>query len=326
MNRFAARRLLVQWVPHGFGYKSLNVPFALWLASRVWLRGDELHLLVHEPYMRESWPPRYVVASAIEQLMLWIVGTAASRVWLSTPSWHDYVAPYVRRETPIEWLPIPAPQEVGAEGDVARRFSGASEVPGSAHSSDSLLVGHFSTHSPVVTRILEPAIEQVLHRSTATVLLIGRDSEKCRERIVNAAPQYAERIQATGAIDMDAVVSLIRECDVMLQPFPDGITVRNTSALLSLACRVPLVTNHGPLTEQVWACSRAAILAGAPDAAQLAARTLDALDDASMRQAVAAAGARLYYEQFDIHRAVSLLKASTTVSDRLPSTVSHARA
>ena len=38
----APRRLFVQWVPHGFGYKSLNMPFCLW----VWRRargGDSVH-------------------------------------------------------------------------------------------------------------------------------------------------------------------------------------------------------------------------------------------------------------------------------------------
>jgi hypothetical protein len=35
LDRFAApRRLLVQWVPHGFGYRSLNVPFCAWISRR----------------------------------------------------------------------------------------------------------------------------------------------------------------------------------------------------------------------------------------------------------------------------------------------------
>src|SRR5580765_5719342 len=35
LDRFPQpRRLLVQWVPHGFGYRSMNVGFCLWLGKR----------------------------------------------------------------------------------------------------------------------------------------------------------------------------------------------------------------------------------------------------------------------------------------------------
>src|SRR6185503_16674955 len=30
----APRRLLVQWVPHGYGYRSMNIAFCLWLWKR----------------------------------------------------------------------------------------------------------------------------------------------------------------------------------------------------------------------------------------------------------------------------------------------------
>ena len=34
LDRFPPpRRLLVQWVPHGFGYRSMNVGFCLWLRA-----------------------------------------------------------------------------------------------------------------------------------------------------------------------------------------------------------------------------------------------------------------------------------------------------
>src|SRR2546426_705918 len=35
LNQFPApRRLLVQWVPHGYGYRSMNLPVCLWLWQR----------------------------------------------------------------------------------------------------------------------------------------------------------------------------------------------------------------------------------------------------------------------------------------------------
>ena len=51
LDRFPPpRRLLLQWVPQGFGYRSLNVGFCLWLRRRA-RRGDHVEIMVHEPYL-----------------------------------------------------------------------------------------------------------------------------------------------------------------------------------------------------------------------------------------------------------------------------------
>src|SRR5215813_8824040 len=36
------RRLLIQWVPHGYGYKSINLPFCLWLWKRATFDRDHI--------------------------------------------------------------------------------------------------------------------------------------------------------------------------------------------------------------------------------------------------------------------------------------------
>src|SRR5688572_4626035 len=56
----APRRLLVQWVPHGFGRRSMNLGFCLWVARRA-RRGDRVHVVVHEPYLEFTRGPwRYL--------------------------------------------------------------------------------------------------------------------------------------------------------------------------------------------------------------------------------------------------------------------------
>ena len=50
-NAFAPpRRLVVQWVPHGYGRRGLNVAFTRWLRRRA-RAGDRIDLIVHEPFM-----------------------------------------------------------------------------------------------------------------------------------------------------------------------------------------------------------------------------------------------------------------------------------
>src|ERR1700733_15362311 len=49
LDRFPApRRILVQYVPHGYGRRSMNVPFCIWLWRRARNKGDSLEIMVHE--------------------------------------------------------------------------------------------------------------------------------------------------------------------------------------------------------------------------------------------------------------------------------------
>ena len=51
LNESAApRRLVVQWVPHGYGRKGMNIAFSRWLRERA-RAGDRIDLIVHEPFM-----------------------------------------------------------------------------------------------------------------------------------------------------------------------------------------------------------------------------------------------------------------------------------
>jgi len=293
-------RLFVQWVPHGYGYKSLNVPFAAWLAWRALVRGNELHLMVHEPYMRVSWPPLHVLAATVQKLMLWMLGHAASHVWLSTEGWLPWVTPFVRRSTPVSLMPVSSPIEPERGADAA-----LDEAP--EHTP--LVVGHFSTYSPVVTVLLEPALRSLLEGCDAHVRLIGRDSERFAATFVERHPAFAHRVHAVGTQPLSALPAELAACDLMLQPYPDGITARNTSALAALAFGLPVVSNSGPLTESFWNESGAALLAAAPQAELLAEQALAAVREPALRRRVARAGATMYTNHLSREQAVRQLSA-----------------
>ena len=312
MDAHPDRRLLVQWVPHGYGYKSLNVPFAFWLAWRARMRGDDLQLMIHEPYMRERWPPRYLAASLIERVMLWLIGIASSRTWLSTPSWRPFVRHYVRRGTPLEWLPVPAPLDPPSTSPEPKGDAG---VP---------VIGHFSTHSPVVTAILGPALETILRNCTASIVLMGRDSERFRANLVERFPACAPRVTATGVLEVSEIATRMRACDVMLQPYPDGITTRNTSMLLALASGLCVVSNAGPLTEDLWKSNGAVVLAPDADPATLATLTMSLLNEPEHLAAAASRGARLYRDVFDIRHAAAALTHSVSHTTSAASPALHA--
>jgi glycosyltransferase involved in cell wall biosynthesis len=300
----APRRLFVQWVPHGYGWQSLNVLFAAWLASRALLRRDELHVMVHEPFLQFSGSPRTLAAGLVHRLMLLVACAGASRVWLSIPKWGPEIRPYVPRRVPIACLPIPAPSigTISVKGHDARRrelFPNGEPV-----------VGHFGTFSALVTSLLAPALDVVLEKSTARVLLIGRGSGVFRSQLVEKHPDMADRIVATGTLESEDIAPHVRACDVMVQPYPDGISARRTSSLALLRAGLPVVTNEGWLTEPFWRTAGAVTLADNPDGARVGEAAVDLLADSARREALSVRAQELYNQRFDAKHAVAPLIAA----------------
>ena len=94
----------------------------------------------------------------------------------------------------------------------------------------------------------------------------------------------------------------------MLQPYPDGISSRRTSAMVALSHAVPIVTTTGPLTESIWEASGAAVLVPVGDPGQLASATASLLNDAARRASLARHAAAVYDQQFDLRHTISALR------------------
>ena len=85
------RRILVQWVPHGYSRRAMNLPFCLWLKGRA-AAGDRVELMVHEPYLEFAGTWRQTAAAAVHRLMTIVLLRAAARVWMSIPAWQRSAA------------------------------------------------------------------------------------------------------------------------------------------------------------------------------------------------------------------------------------------
>src|SRR5690606_9406972 len=103
------RRLLVQWVPHAFGRRSLNVAFCRWIRRRG-RRGDWIELMVHEPFLafREG-SFKQDVGAAVHRVMAMLLLSVAQRVWVSIPAWAVCLRPWaLGRRIPFQWMPVPS--------------------------------------------------------------------------------------------------------------------------------------------------------------------------------------------------------------------------
>jgi glycosyltransferase involved in cell wall biosynthesis len=309
------RRILVQYVPHAFGWKGANLRFAAWLYRR---RRESVWVMFHEVFFPMSWRQTAVQngLGAATRAMAALVNGAAERRFVAIPAWQTLLAPLGHAQAPIEWLPVPStiPVVVDPAGVQAVRHR---------YAAGPRLVGHFGTDGALIRPLLSDAVRSLAARSDCAILLIGRGSDEARRRIVSVDSHLEPRIHATGSLAASDVSRHISACDVMLQPFPDGVSTRRTSAMAALAHGKPLATTTGALTEAWWSGSGLAVFAPVCDAQALAAAAGSLLDDRTSCLALGACARDTYDRLFDLRHTVAALRRDSVVPHVAPWPAPH---
>ena len=309
LDRFARpRRLFVQWVPHAFGARSLNLAFCRWLRRRA-AGGDTLHIMVHEPFLPFEHGLRQRTAALIHRSMIRTVLAGASRVWLAIPSWQDRIAHYVPEGISPEWLPVPSSIPVADDGAGVIDVRAARLAPGTQ-----VLAGHFGTFSRETRPLLDRSIARVLDRSNnITIVCFGRGSDEYvagREKRVNG-----DRVVSAGLLaDRDASLHL-QACDVMIQPYVDGASARRTTLMAALAHGRAIVTTIGPLTEAWWKMTSAVVAVNVTSPDSLGDAALTLATDTARRTETGLRARELYNERFAVRHAIERLVASEGSAD-----------
>jgi glycosyltransferase involved in cell wall biosynthesis len=296
LHRSRPDRILIQYVPHAFGWKAMNVPFAAWVAGRA-ERHAPVWVMFHEVAFPLLWrPPQHALLCAVTRLMARLLAGAAERIFSSIVGW----APVLRRlcpmSTPAEWLPVPSniPSHPG--------------IP-AVRSAPGTVIGYFGTFGPATTQLLEPALVSLLRRPDRTALLLGRGGIAYREGLAGRRPELAGRLVALGELPPEEIAMRLRGCDVLLQPFSDGISTRRTSAMAGLANGAPLASNLGALSEPMWSTLECVSLAKTPDAAELSAAVERVLSlSPEERAALGRRSAELYRSRFGIENTIRSLR------------------
>jgi glycosyltransferase involved in cell wall biosynthesis len=301
----APRRILIQWVPHGYGYRSMNLGFCWWAWNRSRRSGDEVEIMVHEPFLafgEGNW--RQNMAALVHRLMTILLVGAAERVWVSIPEWASRWRPYtLGRRIRFDWLPIPSNvatiQDSESERGVRRRHA----------PEDALLIGHFGTYGPPVASLLEPILLG-LGRSPGNrkIILMGSGGESFCEELLRRNSELAVCIAATGVLQQEEISSHIAACDLLIQPYPGGVSTRRTTFMAALAHGRPVVTTTGPSTEPFWANSEAAALTTTGDASAFVKLVNELCADAGRRFRMGQAARKLYEDLFAISHTIAALR------------------
>jgi glycosyltransferase involved in cell wall biosynthesis len=293
--------VLLQYVPTALGPRGTNLAFCRWLL-RQRRAGADVRVMFHEPYFYFTFRPWLNVVALSQRAMAATLIRASHPLYVSTETWKRYLSPY-GAPADVQVLPIPSTVAPTAPVTAVERFRDAIGVrKGEA------VIGHFGTYGNHVADELLPALESIVRRlPSARIALLGAGSDRFLDRLKSKVP--AVHGFATGRLKSIDVAAALRACDLVVQPYPDGVTTRRTSVMAALANGVPVVTTHGPLTESVWETSGGVSLVpvGRPSAIEAAAVAL-ALDT-DVRGALAIRGRHLYDEQFSIERTIGVLRA-----------------
>ena len=304
------RRLLVQWTPNAWGWKGMNWLFCRWLVARR-ARGDDVRVMVHEVrYTIQPWDrPTRLLLAVVQRALVRSMMRAATHVDVTIPKWAELLrrdAPDV--QPPITWRPVPSTiSRMDNPSELARRRL---EVAPQGES----IVGCFATFDGEVAARLADVLPLILSgHSTCVALLIGRGSASFTSKLSVRHPDLGGRIIAADAIPAASISINLQACDLMVQPYPDGVSTRRTTIMASLSHGLPVVTTQGRLTEPFWSTIQPVALVPAGDAEALARRALELLARPTARAVCAEEGRRLYERCFAVERLVeSFLDDATT--------------
>ena len=289
--------VLVQYVPAAFGQRGLNVPFCRWIADLA-RGGVDARVMFHEPFFYFGFdrPWRNVLALG-QRLMARTLLRGASRVYYSTETWRRLLAPH-GAPTGVEVLPIPATIPVDVPEAAVDRAR--------ANRRGSFVIGHFGTYGEHVAGELRRALAEVLRRvPDSRVMLAGRGAEAFAQTLDGSIRQ---RVDVLATVDAGEIAAALRACDLLVQPYPDGVTTRRTSVMGALSTGVPVITTDGPLTEAVWRETNAVALVPAGDHAGIGDRARALAADAEARRALGCRGRRTYDQHFALPATVARLR------------------
>ena len=242
------RCLLLQWEPVGFGLKSLNLFFCLWMVMRA-LRGTRLLVMFHEtflPFNKQS-VKRYL-AGTIQRLMASLLLNTADTVFVSNESGASALKRLCFRPEKVRHLPVFSNIESQEQNSEQ-----AAAVRNEFVTADESLIGHFGRYMANTEPLVLPALKALLESNPKVkVLFIGECGAKYRSALLATNPHLDGRVFAPGIRTAEEISRLISACDLMFQPYPGGVTTKRSSTMAALAHGRCIVSNRGEETERLW--------------------------------------------------------------------------
>ena len=241
-------KVLIQYRAKSFGgYWNYSVSrFAKTLAAK----DIDVRVLVHEPFsipnLRlfdfKSWVAPFHQYFALRALL-----RHADYTYVTTSNWKKYLKPFKLKKRALT-LPVPSNIESVAENQKAKNLRKAF-----SHGAEIIVGTYSSFKEPETISILSEVVVKILTKHPNWVwLALGRYSEEFAEKLREEHPDIANRVQIGGKLQNKALSANLQACDIIFQPYYQGVSTRRTSLMASLYHAMPTVTSRGQRTEEIW--------------------------------------------------------------------------
>lgn len=296
-SRPGRHNLLIQYVPHMYGWKSMNLAFCLWICLQ---RQHRLLVMFHEvafPF-QAGQRFRHALLALVHRMMAWAILRRARHSFTSNEAYLALLKRLGSDRTAMSLLRICS--NIPVEG-----FS-ASPAKDDECRNDLFTVGVFSNFAPGIRAVLHPAVERMLENPKIAVMLLG-PGEALRDAIILRRPDAAGRIRTTGRLRVSKIAEYMRGCDALLQLYPEGASAARGTLIAALGSGLALVTNSGPATDRLLLESEAMLFAETtPDSIRDAIELLR--ENPALRHDLAARAQQLYQDCFQPQVIVSKMR------------------
>ena len=307
------RNILIQYVPHMYGWKSMNLAFCWWIFRQ---RKHNVCVMFHEVAfpLRNGQPLRHKLLALVHRAMAWTILRSVRHSFTSTDPYLALLRELGNNETPISMLRICSnvPSDAYRSAPAARKKGEPSGL---------FTVGIFSNFSTELREFMGPVLGCALENPNITVNLLG-PGEAFREALAKQYPKAADRIKSTGRLRVAEVAAHMRDCDALLQLYPEGASAARGTLIGAMASGVPVVTTSGPATDRLLLDSKAMLF---PDASPQSIReALELLrENPAVAHKLGTAAQRLYLETFQPAVIVSSIRDVASCSSEGPAPVSQ---
>jgi glycosyltransferase involved in cell wall biosynthesis len=246
--------IIVQYVPHMYGWKSMNLSFCFWLF--VQRNRKKTMVMFHEvayPF-RTGQPLKHDILATVHRIMAWIVLRSVNFVFTSTDGYQALLRRLAPPNSEVGILRICSNVPFGGS------INPVSEALNEKSANPQFIVGVFSSFGSEICDLLEPVLPCVLENPLIRVVLIG-PGHPFVEALTTRFPAFAGRITATGRVQALTAGPYFQHCNVLLQLFPDGACAARGTLIAALASGVPVVSTCGPLTDRLLLESGALLFA-----------------------------------------------------------------
>jgi glycosyltransferase involved in cell wall biosynthesis len=234
----------------------------------------------------------------------------ADRIFTSILAWEPYLHE-MGVSKPTQWLPVPSNIVQQAQPDVVAQLRDRYGAP--------TLIGHFGTYGSLVADELRQVLVSLIESHPARkLLLLGRGGEAFAATLTRDFPAMARRVHAPGSLDPLPLANHLSACDLLVQPYSDGISCRRSSAMAALALGVPVVSSQGQNTEPLWHQSGAVALAPSLGISTLIDTAQALLADTQKLARLGALGQTLYRQRFDLPFTIATLRRIDPPRNTLP--------